>query len=121
DFPMVTITPSPTKVYLAAVQQFAAELATPDAVHVLTAAGLRDADASAPGDHSDGATTGDQPVSRAPAATPARMARAERLWIPARAPGQLLAVIDVSGSMNDDSGDGQAKIQVASQAAATAV
>jgi Ca-activated chloride channel family protein len=44
-----------------------------------------------------------------------------RSWVAAGDANQFLAVIDVSGSMKDDSGNGQSKIQVAADAATAAV
>jgi Ca-activated chloride channel homolog len=72
----------------------------------------------------DSTTTGISPqqVTPAPATvTPAQQAAALHLWAAAAQPSQLLAAIDVSGSMADNSGNGKSKIQVVTAAAETAM
>jgi Ca-activated chloride channel homolog len=121
DFPLVAITPSHVHVYDDAERLFAQRLTQPDAIQALNAVGLRDA-AGAPITRDPGAVGADTEVGPlAPASTATSLTDLLRRWVAAGAPNQFLTVIDVSGSMKDDSGNHQTKISVASQAAAAAV
>jgi Ca-activated chloride channel homolog len=123
DFPMVRLTRAGADpLMLDAATQFEHQLTTSAARAHFADAGLRDP-AGAPLTL-DSATTGvsAQRVTPAPATiTPAQQAAALRLWSAAAKPSQLLSVIDVSGSMGDNSGNGKSKIQVVTAAAETAM
>jgi Ca-activated chloride channel homolog len=121
DFPLVAITPSRVNIYADALKLFAKRLAEPDAVHALNAINLRDTNATP--FKGDSPTPGVQTkMSKlAPPATATTLTGVLRRWVSARAPNQFLMVIDVSGSMRDDSGDRRSKITVAAEAAAAAV
>ena len=123
DFPMVHLARAGADpLVLAATAQFEHQLTTSAARAHFADAGLRDP-AGAPLTL-DSATTGisAQRVTPAPATiTPAQQAAALRLWSAAAKPSQLLAAIDVSGSMGDNSGNGKSKIQVVTAAAETAM
>jgi Ca-activated chloride channel homolog len=123
DFPMVRIarrTSDPLVV--SATTQFEQQLTSSVARAELADAGLRDPSGTPL--RQDHATTGvsARPVTPASASiTPALQATAQRLWRAAAKPSQLLAVIDVSGSMASPSGNGLSKIQVVAAAAQTAM
>jgi hypothetical protein len=123
DFPMVRVVPAESDpVVAAAMALFEAQLTTQATRARLAAVGLRDPSGAALG--SDDSTSGisAQPVTPAPATiTPEQQAAAQRLWSAAAQPSQLLAAIDVSGSMADNSGNGKSKIQVVTAAAETAM
>jgi Mg-chelatase subunit ChlD len=123
DFPMVRIArPTSDPLVISATTQFEHQLTSSVARTELADAGLRDPSGSPL--RQDHATTGvsAQPVTPASASiTPALQATAQRLWRAAARPSQLLAVIDVSGSMGDPSGNGLSKIQVVAAAAQTAM
>lgn len=121
DFPLVSITPSRVQVYADAQRQFAQQLARPAAVRALNTIDLRDsagtpirADSAAPGIETKVGTL-------APPANASSLTGVLRRWVSTGAPNQFLTVIDVSGSMRDDSGNGDSKISVASEATAAAV
>jgi Ca-activated chloride channel homolog len=121
DFPFVTITPSTVSVYARALQQFGQRLAQPAAVSALNAAHLRAVSAAPLPGTSDASGAGSQPVDLIDQPTPASVTGVLRRWVAVGAPNRFLCVIDVSGSMKDNSGNGQSKIQVASEAATAAV
>jgi Ca-activated chloride channel family protein len=121
DFPFVTITPSPVSLYARALQQFGRYLGQPAAVHALNAVHLRGATSAPLQLRSDASGAGSQPVSLIAQPTPVSVTSVLRRWVAVGAPNQFLTVIDVSGSMKDDSGNGQSKIQVAADAATAAV
>ncbi|MGH8962536.1 MAG: VWA domain-containing protein [Jatrophihabitantaceae bacterium] len=119
DFPLVSIGDSPSTDYRQAVRDLAAALTARAAKPTLAKAGLRDA----AGTPLSNATQplGTQAVQLAPAPTTDTVTASIRLWASARTSQQLLTVIDVSGSMNDNAGNGQSKIQLASQACVAAM
>ncbi len=119
DFPLVEINPSRVRIFAQALQAFTQQLTNPTGVRTLNAAGLRDA-AATPLQGSF-AANGNTRVTLTPPATPSSVTGVLQRWVAAGAPNQILAVIDVSGSMGDDSGNGRTKIQVASEAGAAAV
>jgi Ca-activated chloride channel homolog len=120
---MVRVVPAESDPVVAgAMGLFEPQLTTQAAQARLAAVGLRDPSATplTPGDTTTGISS--QPVTPAPATiTPAQQATAQRLWSAAAQPSQLLAAIDVSGSMADNSGNGKSKIQVVTAAAETAM
>ncbi len=123
DFPMVRLAgPTANPLMLAAAAQFEHQLTTSAARGHLADAGLRDPSGTPlTADHARTGVSA-QRVTPAPTTiTAAQQATALRLWRAAARPSQLLAVIDVSGSMGDPSGIGPSKIQVVSAAARTAM
>ncbi len=123
DFPVVRVLPAGSDPDVAsAANQFQRALTTPQARAALAAAGLRDSAGTPLHVNSAAAGVSTQSVSPGPATiTPAQQAAALRLWSAAVKPSRLLAVVDVSGSMSDDSGNGRSKVQVASEAAELAM
>ncbi|MEP7020174.1 MAG: VWA domain-containing protein [Pseudonocardiales bacterium] len=121
DFPFVSITRSHTGVYDHALQAFQRQLAQPGAVQALNAINLRDGTAAPFHNGSDASAPGSKAVKLIARTTPSSVTGILRSWVAVGAPNQFLAVIDVSGSMKDNSGNGQSKVQVASDAAAAAV
>lgn len=121
DFPLVTFNPSRVLVYNSAVQLFAQQLASPASAALFNAAGLRDAAATPLRAGSAASTVGDMPLTLASVPNAPVVTAVLREWVAAGAPRQILGVIDVSGSMKEDSGNGQSKIQVAAAAVTTAV
>jgi Ca-activated chloride channel homolog len=122
NFPMVRVTPPGSdRLVTAAMAKFERQLGTRAARTRLAAVGLRDpAGAPLPADSPPGVSP--RAVKPAPATlTPQQVTTAMRLWSAAAKPSQLLAVIDVSGSMAASAGDGKSKIDVVSQAAETAM
>jgi Ca-activated chloride channel homolog len=120
DFPVVQVRPTGTDTAVsAAMSMFGQHLTTAAAQRQLQAAGLRD-DAASPLRGLSPGVTG-QAVTPAPTPDASRLPTAARLWRAAVKPSNLLAVIDVSGSMGDPAGNGQTKIQVAAGAAVTGV
>ncbi len=123
DFPMVRVVPGESDpVVAAAMDLFELQLTTQAARSRLAAVGLRDP-SGAPLTP-DGTTSGisSQRVTPTPATiTAAQQSAALHLWSAAAQPSQLLAAIDVSGSMADNSGNGKPKIQVVTAAAETAM
>jgi hypothetical protein len=100
---------------------FVAQLSTAAAHQAFAAAGLR-ADPTLPlatGEGNQGVAQ--LPVKAASAPAPGQLAAAARLWVAAVKPSNLLAAIDVSGSMAEDSGNGRSKIALAAGAAQTAM
>jgi Ca-activated chloride channel homolog len=122
DFPMVRVAPAGSDpLVTAAMAQFERQLTTDAARAQFAADGLRDPSGAPLTVDSTGGTS-PQPVTPAPATiTPSQQATALRLWSAAAKPSQLLAAIDVSGSMRDNSGNGKSKIQVVTAAAAAAM
>lgn len=121
DFPFVSITRSHTAVYDHALQAFQRQLAQPSAVDALNATNLRDGTAAPFQNGSDSSAPGSKAVKLIARTTPSSVTGTLRRWVAVGAPNQFLAVIDVSGSMKDNSGNGHSKVQVASDAAAAAV
>ncbi len=116
DFPVVLVTPAGTDPAVReAMTELERQLSAPAASARFTADGFRDATGAPVG----GAATGvsGQAVTALPTPDAARLAVTTRLWRAALRPSNLLAVIDVSGSMADPSGTGQSKIQVTADAA----
>jgi Ca-activated chloride channel family protein len=121
DYPLVAITPSEVQVYHDAVALFAHQLAQPAAARALNALNLRDANATPLRSDAAAASVGTVAVKPASATSTPALTKILREWVVQGGANQFLAVIDVSGSMGDDSGNGRSKIQVASDAATTAV
>ncbi|MEP7179166.1 MAG: VWA domain-containing protein [Pseudonocardiales bacterium] len=121
DFPFVTITPSPVSLYARAQQSFGQRLGQPAAVRTLSTVHLRGATSAPLQVSADDSGAGSQPVNLIARPTPAAVTSALRRWVAVGASNQFLTVIDVSGSMKDNSGNGQSKIQVAADAAKAAV
>lgn len=122
DFPMVRVTPAGSDALVtAAMAKFEHRLQSRAARAVFAGDGLRDP-SGAP--LAAASTTGisPRPVKPAPAAiTAPQQATALRLWSAAAKPSQLLAAIDVSGSMAANSGNGKSKIEVVTAAAEAAL
>lgn len=118
DFPLVTITPATDPSFVTAATNLAAQLQSPSARRAIAALGLRDPN----GNPLDGTTdTGARSAAPPAPASSADLAGVMRIWGAARRPINLLAVIDVSGSMKDSAGNGRSKIDVAAGAAADAL
>lgn len=121
DFPLVSIIPSRVHIYTDSLELFAKQLTLPDSVRALNGINLRDAQAEPFKGDSPTPGGNTRMAKLAPASTAPSLTSVLRRWVAAGAPNQFLTVIDVSGSMKDDSGNGQSKIAVASEAAAAAV
>jgi len=123
DFPMVRVVPAGSDpVVAAAMALFEPQLTAEAARSRLAAVGLRTPSGAPLTPTSTTTGTSPQQVTPAPATvTPAQQAAALHLWAAASQPSQLLAAIDVSGSMADNSGNGKSKIQVVTAAAETAM
>jgi Mg-chelatase subunit ChlD len=121
DFPFVSITRSHTTVYTHALQAFEQQLAQPAAVATLNSINLRDPAAEPFQTGSDVSAPSRKSVKLMPPPTSPSVTNVLRSWVAAGASNRFLAVIDVSGSMKDNSGNGQSKIQVAADAATAAV
>lgn len=123
DFPMVRVVPAESDPDVAAAMAlFEPQLTTRAARSRLAAAGLRDPSGTSLAPDSTTTGTSSQRITPAPTTiTPAQQAAALHLWSAAAQPSQLLAAVDVSGSMADDSGNGESKIQVVTAAAETAM
>jgi hypothetical protein len=122
DFPMVRVAPAGSDpLVIAAMGRFERQLRSRAARTDLADEGLRDP-SGAPLAADSATGTSPRRVEPAPSTiTPAQQASALRLWSAAAKPSQLLAAIDVSGSMRDDSGNGRSKIRVVTAAAETAM
>ena len=122
DFPVVRVTLPNTDLNVAAAQAlFVSQLGSTSARMAYSEAGLR-ADPRlplGPGENAIGAAQRPVTAASSPAAT--QVALASRLWVAAIKPSNLLAAIDVSGSMGDTSGTALSKIALAAAAAQTAM
>jgi von Willebrand factor type A domain len=122
DFPVVRVTLPNTDLNVAAAQAlFISQLGSTSARMAYSGAGLR-ADPRlplGPGENAIGAAQRPVTAASSPAAT--QVALASRLWVAAIKPSNLLAAIDVSGSMGDTSGTALSKIALAAAAAQTAM
>ena len=122
DFPVVRITLPNADLNVAAAQAlFVSQLGSTSARMAYSDAGLR-ADPRlplGPGENAIGAAQRPVTAASSPAAT--QVALASRLWVAAVKPSNLLAAIDVSGSMGDASGTALSKIALAAAAARTAM
>ena len=122
DFPVIRITLPNADLNVAAAQAlFVHQLGATTARVAYAEAGLR-ADPRlplGPGENAIGAAQHPVTASSSPAAT--QVALASRLWVAAIKPSNLLAAIDVSGSMGDTSGTALSKIALAAGAAQTAM
>ena len=122
DFPVVRITLPSADLNVAAAQTlFVSQLGTTAARMAYSEAGLR-ADPRLPlgaGENAIGAAQ--RPVTAASSPAAAQVAVASRLWVAAVKPSNLLAAIDVSGSMGSTTGTGLSKIALAAAAARTAM
>jgi len=121
DYPLVTITPNGSAVYAHALQQFEGQLTSPSATNALHVAHLRDVNATPFHDMSGVSGAGNAAVTLAPRPTVSGVTDILHRWATVDTANQFLAVVDVSGSMKDPAGNGQSKIQTASQATATAM
>jgi Mg-chelatase subunit ChlD len=119
DFPVVTIShPDANPAVVSAAAAFGATLPAVAAQGVFAANGFRDAK----GDPIPGITgVGSAPIAQLPQPTLTETTDDLRMWSAATEASHTLAVIDVSGSMSEQAGNGQSKIAVAAQAAAAAV
>jgi Ca-activated chloride channel homolog len=121
DFPIVQINPSRVRIFAEALQAFTRQLTSPAGVRTFNAAGIRNG-AAAPLQGSFAAAGGGVArVTLTPPTNPPTVTSVLQHWVAAGEPNQFLAVIDVSGSMGDDSGNGRSKIEVASEAGVGAV
>lgn len=122
DFPVVRITLPTADLNVAAAQTlFVSQLGTTAARMAYSEAGLR-ADPRLPlGAGEDAIGAAQRPVTAASSPAAAQVAVASRLWVAAVKPSNLLAAIDVSGSMGDTTGTGLSKIALAAAAARTAM
>ena len=122
DFPVVRVTLPSTDLNVAAAQAlFVSQLGSTTARMAYSEAGLR-ADPRlplGPGENAIGAAQRPVTAASSPAAT--QVALASRLWVAAVKPSNLLAAIDVSGSMGDTAGQELSKIALAAAAAKTAM
>ena len=120
DFPLVTINPSRVRIYGDAVRAFEQQLTSTAGVRTLNSIGLRDG-AGAPLQGSFSSDGGSTRVTLGHPATPSVVTSTLQRWVAAGAPNSFLAVIDVSGSMSDDAGNGRSKIENVSEAGLSAV
>jgi hypothetical protein len=118
DYPAITITTAATSAVKAeAAEAFEAALHTPQAVEALQDAGFRAPNGAA----REGAGVVDgiraaQPTAL-PAPDPAQAAQILRLWAALSLDSQMLAVVDVSGSMNEEVEGGGTRIGLTRDAA----
>jgi Ca-activated chloride channel family protein len=119
DFPVVELSRSGDATVLAsAAETFLRVLRSNLGQDVLAEAGFRDAEGHPiAGARGIGSLTVPAPIQ----STPQQTSEVLRLWSAASADSHTLAVIDVSGSMDDQAGNGKTKIQVASSGAAAAL
>ena len=122
DYPVITVTTAATSTVKAETSAaFEAALRTPEAIELLKDAGFRAPDGTA----REGAGVVDGIRSKAPAPMPApdpaQAAAILRLWAALSLDSQLLAVVDVSGSMKEPAGDGVTRIELTRDAAKTAL
>jgi Ca-activated chloride channel homolog len=122
DYPLITVTTAATSTVKAeASAAFEAALRTPEAIEHLQDAGFRAPDGTA----REGAGVVDGIRSKAPASMPApdpaEAAAILRLWAALSLDSQLLAVVDVSGSMKEPVGAGATRIELTRDAAKTAL
>jgi Ca-activated chloride channel homolog len=122
DYPVISITTAATSSGKAeASAAFQAALRTPQAMEALQNAGFRAPDGTA----REGAGVVDGIRSRAPASMPApdpaQAAAILRLWAALSLDSQLLAVVDVSGSMKEPVAEGVTRIELTRDAAKTAL
>jgi Ca-activated chloride channel family protein len=118
DYPAIRVTTAATSAVKAeAAQAFEAALHTPQAVEVVQDAGFRAPDGTA----RDGAGVVDgiqsAPPKALPTADPAQAANILRLWAALSLDSQMLAVVDVSGSMNEEVLGGSTRIELTRDAA----
>jgi Ca-activated chloride channel family protein len=122
DFPVVrVILPNADPNVVAAQALFVSQLGSTGAHVAYSQSGLR-ADPTLPlgaGENNIGVAQLPVTAASSPAAT--QVALASRLWVAAVRPSNLLAAIDVSGSMADTSGTTLSKIALAAAAARTAM
>ncbi|MGH8773830.1 MAG: substrate-binding domain-containing protein [Jiangellaceae bacterium] len=122
DYPVVTVsTASTTAATEEAAAAFDAALRTPEAVAVLTDAGFRTPGGEPDGDA--GIVDGTQVAMPTvlPTPEPSQAAHILRQWAALSIDSQLLAVIDVSGSMNEQVEGGGTRIDLTVEAAKTAL
>jgi Ca-activated chloride channel homolog len=118
DYPAISITTAATSAVKAeAAEAFEAALHTPQAVEVLQDAGFRAPNGTA----REGAGVVDgiraaQPTTL-PAPDPAQAAEILRLWAALSLDSQMLAVVDISGSMNEEVQGGGTRIELTRDAA----
>jgi Ca-activated chloride channel family protein len=118
DYPAIRVTTAATTAVKAeAAEAFEAALHDPEAVEVLQDAGFRAPD----GTPREGAGVVDgirsAPPDALPAADPAQAAEILRLWAALSLDSQMLAVVDVSGSMNEQAEGGGTRIELTRDAA----
>jgi hypothetical protein len=118
DYPAIRVTMAATSAVKAeAGEAFEAALHTPQATEVLQDAGFRAPD----GTPREGAGVVDgiqsAPPEALPAADPAQAANILRLWAALSLDSQMLAVVDVSGSMNEEVPGGSTRIELTRDAA----
>jgi hypothetical protein len=115
DYPFVVL-PGADRAQLRAAQQFLASLLTPKAVAELSAYRLRPPDGRPVAAPADGRTSR---ASLPPVPLPAEpvIDRALELWSEVNLGTRLLAVVDVSGSMNQRVGSGGTRLDATVQAA----
>jgi Ca-activated chloride channel homolog len=122
DYPVITVTTAATSTVKAeSSAAFEAALRTREAIEHVQDAGFRAPDGTA----REGAGVVDGIRSKAPAPMPApdpaEAAAILRLWAALSLDSQLLAVVDVSGSMKEPAGDGVTRIELTRDAAKTAL
>ena len=122
DYPVIRVTTAATSAVKAeAAEGFEAALHTPQAVEVLQDAGFRAADGTA----REGAGVVDGIRSAPPDALPTpdanQAAEILRLWAALSLDSQMLAVFDISGSMNEEVPGGGTRIEVTRDAAKVAL
>ena len=122
DYPALAVTTASTSSgQSAAAAAFSAELGTPEAVTVIREAGFRAPDGR-PRDNA-GVFDGIQAAmpTALPTPEPTQAAQILRQWAALSIDSQLLAVIDVSGSMNEQVTPGQTRIELTRDAAKAAL
>ncbi|MGH9251757.1 MAG: substrate-binding domain-containing protein, partial [Acidimicrobiales bacterium] len=122
DYPAIAVTTAATtSARSAAVAAFSQALGTPEAVAILQDAGFRAPDGEARGDA--GVVDGIQAAmpTALPTPEPTQAAQILRQWAALSIDSQLLAVIDASGSMNEQVSTGQTRIELTRDAAKAAL
>jgi Ca-activated chloride channel homolog len=122
DFPVVRVSrPDASPQLVAAQKLFVSQLASSSARQAFAASGLR-ADPKLPlAPATDVTGIAQEPVTATSSPSRTALVNASRLWVAAVKPSNLLAAIDVSGSMGEDGGNGRTKIALAAGAAETAL
>ena len=122
DYPVVRVTsPAESPGLSEAADTVEAMLRTPEAVQTLQAAGFRDADGEIGQRPDSSSGISESPPSLIALPAVEQATEVLRTWSAVTLEARLLVVIDVSGSMDAEAGKGQTRIELARDAALTAL